>query len=82
MQILVVCCIMSGRRQLVGCVYFKTVASSQMFHLLHLQNTFGPWQLNLLVGYLVKMRLSKDTVCRVCKVEELCLYNNNKLQSN
>lgn len=50
MQILVVCCIMSGRRQLVGSVYFKTVASSQMFHSLHLENTFGLLQLNLLVG--------------------------------
>lgn len=50
MQILVVCCIMSGWRQLVGFVYFKTVASSQMFHLPHLENTFGLLQLNLLVG--------------------------------
>lgn len=50
MQILVVCCIMSGRRQLVGFVYFKTVGSWKMFHLLHLENTFGLLQLNLLVG--------------------------------
>lgn len=70
MQILVVCCIMSGRRQLVGFVYFKTVGSWKMFHLLHLENTFGLLQLNLLVGYLVKIRLSSDTVCRHWKEDD------------